>query len=60
MADSSPKPTHEISYILQVKKQHFLILKPLKEGTDEVVISIDEVLANHLYGINDVELRKAN
>lgn len=55
MADTSPKPTHEMSYILQVgKKQHFLILKPLNEEADEVVVQIDEILASHLYGIQGV------
>lgn len=59
MADTSPKPTHEMSYILQVgKKQHFLILKPLNEEADEVVVQIDEILASHLYGIQGVELRE--
>ncbi len=60
MAGSAPKPTHEISHILLVGNQHFLILKPLKEEADEVVVSIDEVLASHLIGAQDVELRKAN
>lgn len=59
MADTPPKPTHEMSYILQVgKKQHFLILKPLNEDANEVVVQIDEILTSHLYGVNDVELRK--
>lgn len=59
MAESSPQPTHEISHILLVKRQHFLVLKPLKEGADEIVVSIDEVLASHLIGYQGVEVRKA-
>ncbi len=59
LADTPPEPTHEMSYLLQIgKKQHFLILKSLKEEAEEVVVQIDEILASHLYGVNDVELRK--
>jgi hypothetical protein len=60
MTDSLSQPTHEISHILLVKDQHFLILKPLKEGAVEVVLRIDEMLASHLIGLEDVEVRKAN
>jgi hypothetical protein len=60
MAGSPPQQTHAISYILMVENQHFLILKPLNEEADEVVVSIDEVLASHLIGAQDVELRTAN
>lgn len=57
MTDSTPQPTHEISHIFLVRGQHFLVLKPLNEEADEVVVSIDEILASHLIGAQDVELR---
>ena len=60
MAGSLPQPTHELSHVLLVQGQHFLVLKPLKGGADEVVVTIDEVLASHLIGAQDVEVRKAN
>lgn len=60
MASSLPQPTHEISHVLLVQGQHFLILKPLNEEADEVVVRIDEMLADHLFGAQDVELRHAD
>lgn len=60
MAHSLPQQTHEISYFLLVENQHFLILKPLEAEADEIIVLIDEVLASHLIGAQDVELRTAN
>lgn len=60
MAGALPHPTHEISHILLVHGEHFLVLKPLQEGGEKVVVAIDEILADHLYGVQDVEMRHAD
>lgn len=60
MAGTLPQPTHEMSHVLLVQGQHFLILKPLNEEADEIIVRIDEILADHLFGVQDVELRHAD
>lgn len=60
MADSLSQPTHEINHVLLEEGQHFLVLKPLKEGAGEDVVAIDELLADHLIGAQNVELRRVD
>jgi hypothetical protein len=57
MAGSTPQPTHELDYILLVEGQHILVLKALGGEADTVFVSIDEVLASHLIGVQDLDVR---
>jgi hypothetical protein len=50
MAGSTSQPTHEMDYIVIDAGQHFLVLKPLDEQSDTVVVKIDEVTSSHLIG----------
>jgi hypothetical protein len=57
MAGSTPQPTHKMDYILLVRGQHVLVLKPLNEDADTAFVEIDEILAGHLIGVQDLEVR---
>jgi hypothetical protein len=57
MADSDPQPTHKLDYILLVAGQQVLVLKPLDENASPAYVMIDEVLASHLIGVQDLEIR---
>jgi hypothetical protein len=57
MAGLTPQPTHEMEYVLLVAGQHLLVLKPLAEDAELAFVAIDEVLASHLIGVQDLEVR---
>jgi hypothetical protein len=57
MAASTPQPTHELDYVLLAGGQHFLVLRPVSEEKGPVIVRIDEVLASHLIGVEDLEVR---
>jgi hypothetical protein len=57
MAGSASQPTHEMDYIVLDAGQHFLVLKPLDEEADTVVVKIDEVTASHLIGYERLDVR---
>jgi len=57
MADSAPQPTHNFDYILLVAGQQILVLKPVDKDAQPAYVVIDEVLASHLIGVQDLEIR---
>lgn len=57
MADSTPQPTHKMDYILLVAGRQVLVLKPLDEEAKPAYVAIDEILASHLIGVQDLEIR---
>jgi hypothetical protein len=57
MGDPIPHPTHKFDHILLVAGQQVLVLKPLDEDAPPAYVVIDEVLASHLIGVQDLEIR---
>lgn len=57
MADPTPQPTHAMDHLILVNGQHFLVLRPLTEETDYVLVKIDEILASHLIGVENLDIR---
>jgi hypothetical protein len=56
MQDRSPQPTHVMDYLILVDGQHFLVLRPLTEEADKVTVKVDELLASHLIGVENLDI----
>jgi hypothetical protein len=46
-----------MDYILLVAGRQVLVLKPLDEEAKPAYVAIDEILASHLIGVQDLEIR---